>query len=178
MPLTQINYTLPITNRIQMRKDVINLFSAELPGTGTGNNASRYEYTVEQYQTYSVVLKRPANLNKGFDFTVNVVGLKFRKKKCYQNPSHNDIIAALSYCKSNNQNYNNVIIPIIRDIFNCRNVNLGNSGFTFVDYLGQSHPIEIILLALKWLFIEQDFTYWNNSGRYMLFNILHSQNLA
>lgn len=31
MSLTQLRYTLPITNRIQMRKDVITLFAAELP---------------------------------------------------------------------------------------------------------------------------------------------------
>ena len=178
MPLTQINYTLPITNRLQMRKDVINLFAAELPGTGTGNNASRYEYKVEQYQSYNIVLKRPANLNKGFDFTVNIIGLQFKKTRRYSNPSHNDIITALSYCKSNNQNYHAVIVPIINDIFNCENVNLGNSGFNFIDFAGQSHPIEIILLALKWLFIEQDFTYWNNSGRYMLYNTLKNNNLV
>ena len=121
MPLTKINFTLPVINRSQMRKDVINLFSNELPGTGTGDNASKYEYTVEQYQTYSIVLKRPANLNKGFDFTVNVTGLMFKKTKRYTNPSHNDIIAALEDCKANNTNYTEVIAPVIHDIFNCKN---------------------------------------------------------
>jgi hypothetical protein len=41
-------------------------------------------------------------------------------------------------------------------------------GIVFKDYEGTAHPIEIILLAIKWLFIEQDITYWNWSGRDML----------
>lgn len=48
----------------------------------------------------------------------------------------------------------------------------------FLDYSNQQHPIEIILLALKWLFIEQDFTYWNNSGRFMLYDTLKNYGLV
>ena len=38
----------------------------------------------------------------------------------------------------------------------------------FKDYQHIEHPIYIVLLAIKWLFIEQDITYWNWSGRNML----------
>jgi len=179
MPLTQINYTLNIVSRSQMREDVIRLFTQELPGQGTGVNASVYEYTVETYNNYKIILKRPAFLNKGFDFTVNISGLYFKKKKRYSYPTHQDIIDALTYCKNTNPAvYQTTIIPLINDIFNCKNINIGNTGMYFMDYNNQPHPIEIILLALKWLFIEQDFTYWNNSGRQMLYDGLKNSNLV
>ena len=47
MPTTTISYTLTISNRKQMRDDVIDLFQKEQPGTGTGINASKYIYEVE-----------------------------------------------------------------------------------------------------------------------------------
>ena len=31
-------------------------------------------------------------------------------------------------------------------------------------------PTDLILKVLKWLFIEQDITYWNRSGRDMFYN--------
>jgi len=40
-----------------------------------------------------------------------------------------------------------------------------SNGLTFHDFEGTEHPIEIILLAVKWLFMEQDCAYWNYSGR-------------
>lgn len=178
MPTTTMSYTLTINNRQQMRNDIIDLFKNEQPGTGTGANAARYIYEVENFNNYKIQLCRPANLNKGFDFTVNITGLYFKKKRCYSNPSHKDVISALLYCKQNYPNYQSIIIPLINDIYNCKNITVSQSGITFLDYNGQQHPIEIILLALKWLFIEQDFTYWNNSGRSMLYNSLKSNNLV
>ena len=73
MPTTTMSYTLTINNRQQMRNDIIDLFKNEQPGTGTGANAARYIYEVENFNNYRIQLCRPANLNKGFDFTVNVL---------------------------------------------------------------------------------------------------------
>lgn len=74
-----INYSLPLGDRISMRKNLIQTFLCESPGIGTGDYASRYQYNVEQFGDYGVFLKRPTQLNKGFDFTVNIKGL-FSKK--------------------------------------------------------------------------------------------------
>lgn len=79
MQTTIISYTLTISNRKQMRDDVIDFFQNEQPGTGTGINASKYIYEVENFNQYKIQLCRPANLNKGFDFTVNITGLYFKK---------------------------------------------------------------------------------------------------
>lgn len=40
------------------------------------------------------------------------------------------------------------------------------------------HPIQIILLAVKWLFMEQDCAYWNYSGRKMLMDALANNGLV
>lgn len=74
--MTQIiNYTLPLGDRISMRENLIQAFLRETPGTGIGDNASRYQYNVERFGNYGIFLKRPTQLNKGFDFTVNIDGL-------------------------------------------------------------------------------------------------------
>lgn len=176
-----VNFTLNSTSRSQMRQDLITAFINEQPGTGNGNNASRYRYNVENLNAnYSIFLKRPTMLNKGFDFTVNISGMTFKKKRIYSNPSHTDIIDALTNCKNSFPTiYQNDIVSMINDIYNCKPVNMSVlSGATFTDHQGVSHPIEIILLAVKWLFMEQDCAYWNYSGRAMFYNSLKQNNLV
>ena len=181
MPNYTITYALTATNRVQMRKDLISQFMTESPGSGLGSNATRYTYNVETLgTTYDIFLKRPTRLNKGFDFTVNISGLFFKKNRCYSNPSHQDIIDALTDCQKHfSAIYQNQIKQKIQDIYDCKQVNLTSlSGATFADYQNTQHPIEIILLAIKWLFMEQDCAYWNYSGRAMFYNKLQAYNLV
>ena len=178
MSYHEILFKLPEGNRRIKRHAIIKCFLDEEPGTGNGKNASRYKYYVENYKEYKIFLKRPTQLNKGFDFTVNIEGLYFKKTRKYSNPSHQDIINALIDCKSNTKNnYNNVKNAII-DIYNCIDVDFSKIRANFHDFAGQEHPIQIILLAIKWLFMEQDCAYWNYSGRQMLFNALIENNLV
>jgi len=95
MPITETEYALRAESRADIRKEVIELFLLEKPGTGSGDDCSKYRYIVESIPGYSIKLKRPVPLNKGFDFTVNVEGLYFKKNRRYNNPSHRDIKAAL-----------------------------------------------------------------------------------
>lgn len=175
MPTYTIDFNLMSTNRVQMRRDLISQFMLESPGNGRGNDASHYIYNVETLNSnYAIQLKRPTQLNKGFDFTVNIVGMYFKKQIRYTNPSHADIKYALTDCKERFPNiYETIIMPTIEDIYNCKNVKFEElSGATFSDNQGSQHPIEIILLAIKWLFMEQDCAYWNYSGRKMLYDTL------
>jgi hypothetical protein len=153
-----------------IRAEVVGWFLRETPGTGKKELSSTYRYDVESIAGYKIYLRRPAALNKGFDFTVNVDGLYFKPKtRKLSNPSHSDVVAALQYVKTNDPNGFLRIIDAITEIYNCRLYNSGSlAGIVFEDYEGTTHPIEIILLAIKWLFIEQDITYWNWSGRNML----------
>ena len=64
---------------------------------------------------------------------------------------------------------------IIRKLYNCRSV----SEKEYSNLKFQSGvSIEAILKAIKWLFIEQDITYWNWSGRQMLYSALKERNLC
>ena len=172
-----VNYNLPNGDRVSMRHNLIQTFLTESPGTGAGDNASRYRYNVETFLNYGIFLKRPTQLNKGFDFTVNIQGLYFKKTRRYSNPSHQDIINALLEARNNYPDAYPLIASEIDQIYNCIPFTLVNSGITFTDYDNAAHPIEIILLAIKWLFMEQDCAYWNYSGRTMFYNALLSNGL-
>lgn len=179
MSITNINYHLPVGDRAQMRRSLIETFVNETPGTGGGEDASRYMYTVERFGDYTIYLKRPTQLNKGFDFTVNIEGVFFKKQRRYSNPRHQDIADALFECKQKNPNDFDKISSSIRDIYACREVDFSSpSNLFFTDYQNELHPIEIILLAIKWLFMEQDCAYWNYSGRRMFFEYLQSKDFV
>lgn len=178
MPLNEIEYSLVGRDRITIRKEIAELFISETPGTGKEDNCSRYHYYVEKYNDYQIVLKRPTGLNKGLDFTVNIFGMFFRKNRRYQNPSHQDIISGLKYAKKNYDNYK-LIKDLINKIYNCESVSFDClKNVFFLDGDKVERPIALLLLAIKWLFIEQDITYWNWSGRNMLMNKLKEEGLA
>lgn len=178
MPLTIIDFYLPANNRIHMRNTLIAKFLEEAPGSGTGNSASRYQYNVETYNEYGIFLKRPTRLNKGFDFTVNIKNVFFKNLRIYSEPSHRDVFNALEYCKNTypDEYYN--VKNAIECIYSCNNIDLNNINAYFIDFAQNIHPIQIILLAIKWLFLEQDCAYWNYSGRAMLFHELQERDLA
>lgn len=179
MALHNIEYNLKSNNRTDIRKEVAQLFILEEPGTGKDEKCSKYHYTVEHYGEYSIVLKRPTGLNKGFDFTVNINGMYFKKNKRHSNPSHNDIFEAIEYVKNNYaKEYDRVVSQII-NIFQVNDYCFkGLENVVFPDGDGVLRPVAIILLAIKWLFIEQDITYWNWSGRNMLYNHLIEMGLV
>jgi len=66
----------------------------------------------------------------------------------------------------------------IVSIYECDDIDLSHINAYFLDVEGTEHPIQIILLAIKWLFMEQDCAYWNYSGRRMLFEELYESGLA
>lgn len=177
MAINKVNFILKTSTRQDIRKELVAEFLKELPGSGKGTLTSRYYYTVETMGGYSIELHRPAGLNKGFDFVVHIIGMHFKKNKRYTNPSHIDIINVLLQL-SVQSNYG-VVKNELHNIFNLRQYNLSNvNGITFVDGDGNNVPIAIMLLAIRWLFIEQDMTYWNWSGRQMLWDGLVAKGLV
>ncbi len=178
MPTYISNFQLPSGGRKLKRKTLIECFLLEHPGTGKGGGTSRYRYNVENYGSYGIYLKRPTQLNKGFDFTVNVQGMYFKKNKRYSNPSHQDIYDALSCCKEDYPNEYKAVKKAIRGIYHCKDVDLTHIQACFRDFEDTNHPIQIILLAIKWLFMEQDCAYWNYSGRRMFYDGLRKNELV
>lgn len=182
MPIEYKVHNLFAVDRISVRKEVVELFLEENFGKGKKELASKYIYTVEKIDKYEILLQRPASLNKGFDFVVKINGVYFsiNGKKRHKNPSHDDILNILNQVRNRVgcEKYQKVK-DAINEIYEIKNPDFCClSEISFVDCDGNTHPITILLFAIKWLFIEQDITYWNYSGRAMLMNKLWEQKLA
>jgi hypothetical protein len=164
-------------NRANIRKQTITAFLDEEPGTGKGELCSRYTYNVEKLESGEMVyLRRPAALNKGVDFEVHVEGIEFRARGARRTmPSHNNIVEDLIIKKNESSRKYAKVKKIINKLYECKRVTQAEyRNITFAE----GHPIEAILKAIKWLFIEQDVIYWNWSGRNMLYSKLQEENLC
>lgn len=163
-------------NRAKFRKEIINIFLNETAGTGKGSNTSRYKYVVNVLPDgRKVYLSRPANFNNGFDFTLNVentnfnLGLKNEKgnpKRASTRPTHENILTDLRNKKVENNALYDSLIDQVKLIYKCQKPTKVNFIFK------TGHSSELILECIKWLFEEQDVTYWNYSGRSMFYNAI------
>ncbi|MFD2542574.1 hypothetical protein ACFSSB_09620 [Lacinutrix gracilariae] len=171
--LTEVNFS---QNREEFRKEIITIFLEENPGTGKGANTSRYKYVVRVLPNGNkVYLSRPANFNNGFDFTLNVENTNFNAgllnkkgsaKRASTRPTHENILADLRNKKTENTTLYNSFITQVELIYNCKNpINMHLAFIT-------GHSSELLLECIKWLFEEQDVTYWNYSGRAMFYNAI------
>ncbi len=114
----------------------------------------QFRYFVETLSNNKkIYLERPANLNKGCDFVIKVEDLIIFKNGNDKPPKHNYLLERIKN-KSTIKNLKNELT----DIYNCNS--------TKTTYIDIEH--ELILKLSKWFFIEQDITYWANSGRNML----------
>lgn len=166
--------TLELSNSIgrrEIRKFLINEFLKEEPGKGTGDLASKYTYYVEELSNGNrIYLTRPAGRNNGMDFIINVQGIYFLSrsgKRRLKSPAHHNIETDLIKKKSESPRKYKKLYNLICKIYNCDNIN-----FEDLPKFKDGYDVELILKVLKWLFIEQDVTYWNNSGRIMLMSSL------
>ena len=152
-------------NRVDFRKELISLFLDETSGTGKGELTSRYRYIVKIVGKNEIYLQRPAQFNNGFDFTLNVSGINFNPNgRSTTRPTHGNIIEDLYSKKGGNENlYNELRVQIDR-IYDCQEPIRLNFDF------GIGLNSEILLECIKWLFAEQDVTYWNYSGRAMFYS--------
>lgn len=170
------NITLHITDakKASYRKKLIKKFLKEQPGTTT--SATEYYYFVETLQDNNrIYLKRPTALNKGVDFEVRIENTQFRYGihgniiSTGNRPSHNDIENDLAQKKLEYPHQFNLLKTLLDKTYNCQTIK--NSEYKKYPFK-KGHSVEIIFKSLKWLFIEQDVTYWNRSGRAMLYEKL------
>lgn len=157
--------TIP-ASRDELRKWIINIFLDEIPGTGKGELCSRYEYIAFRYDSSNVILKRPAQFNNGFDFTIHVTGYNFNPRRSTTRPTHDNIISDLREKANENAKMYEKLSSQIDNIFQCQPYD--SSEITFSSGL----PVILLLEVVKWLFVEQDVTYWNYSGRQMFYNAI------
>jgi hypothetical protein len=170
--LSELTLVISASSRSEYRRLVTELFLAENPGAD--GDSSKYIYYVEQDRSgHRIYLKRPTNLNKGFDFEVRVTDTIFthtsESGRVTRNnrPSHPNIVDDLILKKAEDPILFQRAKRIIDAVFNCEEVR----EEVFDEFPFQSgHPFDLIVKCIKWLFIEQDITYWNWSGRNMLYN--------
>lgn len=157
-------------DRFQIREQVVSDFLREAPGTGYGDLCSKYIYHVENtLDNKRLILKRLARLNKGFDFEVHVEATLFGNKRRTTRPRHIDIYNELRNKQLESEAEYRKVRLHLASLYNCQD--LQPSDYSNL-LLKTSYPIDIILKAIKWFFIEQDITYWNWSGRNMFYSSL------
>ncbi len=169
---TIISVSIIENSRSDYRRTLTELFLNEVHGEAGA--PSVYEYNVETDKAGNrVYLKRPTNLNKGFDFEVRVSNMRFKHvnkngRVSHSNrPSHTNIIEDLAKKKMEEPAQYVILLTLIERIFNCVEIAPQEyNTFTFQ----QGYPVDMLCKCIKWLFIEQDITYWNWSGRNMLYN--------
>jgi hypothetical protein len=170
--LVELSAKLVATTRESIRIEVSNWFLAEKPGLGKKDLRSIYRYSVETLSNGQfIVLRRPTNLNKGFDFEVTIPNSNFGTTRRTTRPSHNSILLDLTEKRTADPVMYKAVIHLIDRIYNCENVSDKDIlSCSFAENIG--HPIDHILKTIRWLFIEQDITYWNWSGREMFYSKL------
>ena len=170
-------YNFNFSSRKEWRKSLILEFLKEEAGTGKGELASRYRYYVEILKNgEKIYLNRPATLNYGMDFTVHLENTQFRLQGPARDmPSHSNIIDDLKQKQLENFCEYEKVKKILNKLYNCEFVN--EEEYSNI-YFAIGIEIEGILKIVKWLFLEQDVTYWNYSGRGMLYQCLKDNGLV
>lgn len=104
------------------------------------------------------------------DFQVCVEGLLKFQNGNDKPPSHTDIINDLKLKKSQDLTKYKQLKELIDHVWNCEEPSdiIKTNNPTFTD----GFSVEAILKILKWLFIEQDMTYWSYDGRDMLKGVI------
>ena len=169
---TKQTVSIKATSREEYHRKLIMLFLDEKHGTSQEWNY--YDYFVETGENGKrVYLHRPAYKNKGMDFEVRVEDYQFRYGK-YGNiissgnrPSHGEIWEDVQEKVKENPEDGQKLKAMITEVYNCVDPSkdvIKSCRFT------TGLPLDLLLYTIKWLFIEQDMTYWNQSGREMNYN--------
>lgn len=125
------------------------------------------------------VLLRPTWLNKGFDFQVNVEGLvkvvKPGKGATREMPSHGDVIHDLQSKVAKRPKEAKTLFEAVGAVYDCSEPAEILRQLPRLAAFKEGWPIDQSLYAVKWLFIEQDVTYWLQTGRDMLMSAIENQ---
>jgi hypothetical protein len=168
---TQLIRNLKGTDRESIRKEITQWFLEERPGTGRLELRSVYHYQVENLSNdRQIILRRPARLNKGFDFEVSIPGSNFGIKRKTELPSHASIVNDLMKKRQENSTLFDKVQILIKRIYACEVIT--DEELVSLCFENVGHPIDHILKAIRWLFIKKNIIYWNWSGRAMFYGEL------
>ncbi len=173
MPVERIiiDWTCDESSREDFRSAVLMKWLQEQHGSADA--FQRYRYNVEKLPNGSMVyLHRPAFMNKGCDFIVNCEPAIPRDDgKKFKNPRHKDLIDELKRISNNIGDGHTKILPAVEAVWLCEDLTeICDSICSTITQPEWAFRTERALKVAKWLFIEQDITDWNTSGRAMLMN--------
>lgn len=141
---------------------------------------TNYRYYVETCEDRSwVYLLRPTWLNRGFDFQVNLEGFKSKTRNARgqtkEMPSHDDVLDDLSRKVKAKSSLASELFDGVCDTYDCIEPDEVLKKRPRLRQLKAGLPIDKTLRIIKWLFIEQDLTYWLGTGRNMLMRAIESE---
>ena len=172
-PTVVVDWKLTVEDPAAARRAVANKWLTETPYT-------RYRYNVEQCADGSrVYLLRPTWLNKGFDFMVNVEGFRSRTRAARgatrEMPSHRDVIQDLLEKIQGDPEATEPWFDAVCAIYDCAEPDVVLPQHRRAAEGTVGLPADQLLYIMKWLFIEQDVTYWAQTGRDMLMAAIESE---
>lgn len=175
-PSVLVEWALTCTDRSASRRAVAEKWLEESAYTN-------YRYNVERCASGSwVYLLRPTWLNKGFDFQVNVEGFRSvtrtAKGQTKEMPSHTDVVHDLEAKLKAHPDLGESLFSAVCEVYDCAEPSavLAHRGKLASVEVGL--PPDQLLFIIKWLFIEQDVTYWLQTGRDMLMAAIESRVFA
>ena len=172
-PSVVVEWTLTGADRRALRRGIAEKWSEE-------NAHTNYRYNVEHCASGNrVYLLRPTWLNKGFDFQVNVEGLvkvvKPGKGATREMPSHGDVIHDLQSKVAKRPKEAKNLFEAVAAVYECAEPAEIFRQSPRLAAFKDGWPIDQSLYAVKWLFIEQDVTYWLQTGRDMFMSAIENQ---
>jgi hypothetical protein len=172
-PSVVVEWILPCADRKALRRAIAAKWSEEDPHTS-------YRYNVERCANGKrVYLLRPTWLNKGFDFQVNVEGLvkvvKPGKGATREMPSHGDVIHDLQSKVAKRPRDTETLFEAVAAVYECGEPAEILRQSPRLSTFKEGWPVDQSLYAVKWLFIEQDVTYWLQTGRDMFMSAIENQ---
>lgn len=150
--------------RHEVRTQVIQTWLREIPGTMDVTH--RYRYNVERIRDGSrVYLTRPARLNRGIDFVIYCENFTRWKNQKDKPPTHDVLCAEIDDIARRSMGHRLELRRALGRIWACERPDAVLAGLRL---LANDVESERVLKLARWMFIEQDLTYWTESGRWML----------
>jgi len=139
----------------------------------------KYVYEVERCENGARVFLHRPTYKHGLDFAVSVEGFKSqlrrgkkRTKSKSSRPSHGDIIKDLKDKLKSRPRLTKDLFKAVSAIYRCSEPGAVLNKHTKLKTFKSGLPIDQTLRIIKWLFIEQDVTYWLGTGRNMLMSAI------
>jgi hypothetical protein len=139
----------------------------------------KYVYEVERCDNGARVFLHRPTYKHGLDFAVSVEGFrsqlrkgKRRRKSKSPRPSHGDIIKDLKDKIKSRPKLTKDLFGAVSAIYRCVEPGAVLNKHTKLKTFRSGLPIDHTLRIIKWLFIEQDVTYWLGTGRNMLMSAI------